>query len=52
MIDRLRPTQRNERDPAVRQSPRAANRARATAGANTDRLVKSHCFEPFDSRNS
>ena len=26
--------------------------ARATAGAYTARLIKSHCFEPFDSRNS
>lgn len=43
---------RGARDPAADRAPRAANRARATAAAGGDRLIKSHFIEPFDSRNS
>lgn len=39
-------------DPTADRWPHTANRARATIDANADRLVKSHCFEPIDSRNS
>jgi hypothetical protein len=38
-------------DPAADRWLHTANRARATTDPRVGRLVKSHCFEPIDSRN-
>jgi hypothetical protein len=39
-------------DPAADRWLHTANRARATTDPRVGRLVKAHCFEPIDSRNS
>jgi hypothetical protein len=39
-------------DPAADRWLHTANGARATTDPRVGRLVKSHCFEPIDSRNS